>query len=202
MPALSAITLPPLEEAKLVISKGTKATLKNFETGIHFKNICNQEIAELKVIVTIDRYRLAQAMHKAAQRSLLESKKQYRSSISRSYYSMYHAARSVIFLDFGGDDNEAHTKLPSHLPTSFPDRLEWENEIKLARFERNRADYDPYPCDDQLFKDRAQYMLNESDIFLGKSGLYLCALGCPLRSLVKFGLKKISLHAFTETISK
>jgi uncharacterized protein (UPF0332 family) len=70
---------------------------------------------------------------------------QYRSAISRHYYAMYHAARSIVYADFRGDDHERHNVLPRHLPTKLPDLAMREQQLTVARLLRNEADYDVYP---------------------------------------------------------
>jgi hypothetical protein len=91
---------------------------------------------------------------------------------------MYHAARAVVFFTEGGDDHEAHMELPKHLPKDFPDRDQWENEIKAARFERNRADYDPYPKSDGAFSAVARSSLATAERFLAVTRRYLVRKGC------------------------
>lgn len=70
---------------------------------------------------------------------------QYRTSISRHYYAMYHAGRAIVFLDISGDDHEKHAVLPRHLPTDLPNTEAWQIELNEARLTRNMADYDLYP---------------------------------------------------------
>lgn len=79
-----------------------------------------------------------------------------------------------------GDDHEAHMELPKHLPRDFPDRDRWENEIKTARFERNRADYDPYPSTDNAFKKTASSTFATAESFLSVARRYLVRKGCVL----------------------
>ncbi|MFS0901142.1 hypothetical protein [Mycolicibacterium litorale] len=69
----------------------------------------------------------------------------YRSSISRYYYSMYHAARAIAFGFHKGDDYQRHFVLPSNLPPSLTNVARWTNELNNARLVRNMADYDIYP---------------------------------------------------------
>ncbi|MFI9010516.1 HEPN domain-containing protein [Actinosynnema sp. NPDC053489] len=70
---------------------------------------------------------------------------QFRSSISRHYYAMYHAARAVVFAVEQGDDYERHNELPRHLPQGMPNVAKHEISLTEARLLRNQADYDPYP---------------------------------------------------------
>jgi hypothetical protein len=93
---------------------------------------------------------------------------------------MYHALRAVCYFDHGGDDNEAHLKLPGALPATFPNRAYWENELKSARFDRNRADYDPYPTNDRAFEPVALSHIQEA-VALGPIAInYLRSRGCDL----------------------
>ncbi|RYH54345.1 MAG: hypothetical protein EON54_13060 [Alcaligenaceae bacterium] len=72
---------------------------------------------------------------------------EFRTSISRHYYAMYHAARGIVFASVGGDDYQQHRILPRNLPGDFDDRSRWEGELTAARLTRNEADYDLYPVD-------------------------------------------------------
>ena len=69
----------------------------------------------------------------------------FRSSISRHYYAMYHAARAVVFAEEQGDDYERHNILPHHMPSAMVDIVLRETELRDARLLRNQADYDCYP---------------------------------------------------------
>jgi hypothetical protein len=93
---------------------------------------------------------------------------------------MYHAARAVVYFVNAGDDHEAHTDLPKHIPKDFPDRDRWENEIKSARLERNRADYDPYPKADSAYAKAARATLKSAEEFLPIARRYLVKKGCNL----------------------
>lgn len=71
---------------------------------------------------------------------------QFRSSISRHYYAMYHAARAIVFAETPGDDHQRHGDLPRHIPTGMANSAQREAELTAARLLRNEADYDPYPA--------------------------------------------------------
>lgn len=71
---------------------------------------------------------------------------QFRSSISRHYYAMFHAARAIVFAETRGDDHQRHHVLPRHIPRGLGNSGQRENELVAARLLRNEADYDPYPA--------------------------------------------------------
>jgi uncharacterized protein (UPF0332 family) len=102
----------------------------------------------------------------------------YRTVLARSYYAIYHAARSVSYFAHRGDDHESHRDLPSHLPKDFPDRARWENDIKVARLERNRADYEPYPKGEVAFRASSEIILSSAKEFLPVARRYLKSKGC------------------------
>jgi hypothetical protein len=60
------------------------------------------------------------------------------------------------------------------------DRARWENEIKIARLERNRADYDPYPKGDRPFLLSSRSVLKSAEEFLPISRAYLKRKGCKI----------------------
>ncbi|SFR71243.1 Uncharacterized protein, contains HEPN domain, UPF0332 family [Agromyces sp. CF514] len=94
--------------------------------------------------ITSDRLVLA-GVHLSAADNLLAGL-QFRSSISRSYYAMYHAARAIAYASHGGDDYEKHSVLPRNLPGGLDQLALRESQLTDARLLRNQADYDPYPA--------------------------------------------------------
>jgi uncharacterized protein (UPF0332 family) len=100
-------------------------------------------VSRMMLQVTSDRLSLAGEQLLSGDRLVLDN--QFRSAISRHYYAMYHAARAIVFGDFGGDDFQRHSQLPRHLPPSMTNVLQRETELTDARLLRNQADYDPYP---------------------------------------------------------
>ncbi|PPT84501.1 hypothetical protein XarbCFBP8149_19440 [Xanthomonas arboricola] len=86
---------------------------------------------------------------------------------------MYHAARAATFMSYGGDDHEQHTVLPSKLPKDFPDAAQHQNSLKNARFERNRADYDPYPRSDDDFSEAAATLVADATLIVSTTRKYL-----------------------------
>jgi hypothetical protein len=91
---------------------------------------------------------------------------------------MYHAFRAVTFYVTKGDDHEKHVALPAALPQDFPNRATWENRLKTARLERNKADYDPYPKKDSHFTAYSQQLLQEAQSLMPIARAYLRQKGC------------------------
>jgi uncharacterized protein (UPF0332 family) len=94
--------------------------------------------------ITSDRLSLSGQQIKAGDR--LIANMEFRSAISRHYYSMYHAARAIVFVNHGGDDFQQHTVLSRNLPPTLTDYALRESQLTDARLLRNQADYDPYPA--------------------------------------------------------
>jgi len=116
-------------------------------------------------------------MGREARAALGRAKPSYRTAISRAYYAMYHTCRGLVFFDTQGDDHQEHSELPKHLPADFPARATWENTIKNARLERNRADYEPYPRRDASFAVRAKDVCRDFRDFRSATRAYLRGKG-------------------------
>ena len=145
--------------------------------------LCVQSGVDIETLIKNacqDRMKLAYETHAVAKWAHKSSKSLNRLVITKSYYTMYHAARAIVFLMTEGDDHESHSVLPKHLPKDFPDRARWENELKSARLEGNRADYDAYPRTDRAFSPSAVTYLHSAEDFLDVSKGYLTHKGCRI----------------------
>jgi len=149
-------------EDLLFVSKSPKARLDSLAAGASLVSRTGREIKQLRAKAAVDRLQLAVTFLKEAKSLYKGGLHLRRTVVSRGYYSMYHALRSAAFIHHGGDDHEQHTVLPTKLPNDFPDRARWENSLKSARLERNRADYDPYPRRDQEFEKAAQDVIADA----------------------------------------
>src|SRR5690606_15991470 len=136
------------------------------------------DIARLESKAIKDRLDLARAHLREASQASKAMPPAYRATISRSYYSMYHSVRAVCLFRHRGDDHEEHSKLPAAIPNDFPSRLFWENELKRARLDRNRADYDPYPRNSTRFSQSASDLLENATKLLSEVRAYLRSKGC------------------------
>ncbi len=127
--------------------------------------------------VTADRWRFAESIHNEAIALSQLQPATPRLVINRSYYCMYHAARAVVYFTAKGDDYEKHSKLPTKLPDTFPNHTQWSNELKTARLDRNKADYEPYPTTHAHWPQLAAYWLPKASAFLVASKHYLRSRG-------------------------
>ena len=159
------------------VVKATKGEMDFWSEGVSLERDSGTTIAALAQDGAVARWRLARSCKRTADRLASLSKPHYRSAISRYYYSMYHAMRSVVYVSHGGDDHEEHSKLPGHVPSDFPDQT-WQTRLKNARLTRNAADYDPYPVQAAYWAARARTMKAEATSLLAIAKAYLRTKGC------------------------
>ncbi|UKE77473.1 HEPN domain-containing protein [Xanthomonas graminis] len=158
----------------LFVSKSPKETLDYLAAGASLVARTGADIKRLRFKAASDRLALAASFLKEAN-ALSKGGGLRRTVVSRAYYAMYHAARAATFISFGGDDHEQHTVLPSKLPLDFPDSKKYQNSLKSARFERNRADYDPYPRSDEDFSGAAATLLADAVLIVSTARKYIRA---------------------------
>lgn len=162
----------------LRVAKSKHETIDLFKAGVSLEKRTGYDIDILLSKATVDRIELSQRLRRAAEAATKGTHRSFRSATSRAYYSMYHALRATAFFAHKGDDHEAHSKLPSGIPSDFPDRDNWENDLKNARYERNRADYDPYPKNDLMFEPIAIQLIQKAEALLPIVRSYLKKSGC------------------------
>lgn len=170
----------PTDRDLLALSKSSAETINNFRRGAHLAARYGQGIDQLVEVACRDRFSLGRHALNCAASALRSPNAQYRVAVGRAYYAMYHIARAVVYFVEGGDDHESHQEVPKHLPKDFPDRDRWENELKKARLERNRADYDPYPRRDSAFATNASSTVGIARQFLPLAKRYLVKKGCRI----------------------
>ena len=164
----------------LSITKISKSVVGHIQLGVRLASASGLTVEQLLEKACKDRFLFAQETLRAAKRFQPKPQPHHRLTIARAYYAMYHAARAAIFFVECGDDYEAHTELPKHIPDDFPDKAAWENKLKTARLERNRADYDPYPKADSAFSVAAASTLQDAKDFMIVVKAYLRREGCLL----------------------
>lgn len=161
------------------IVRATKTELGFWSEGVSLQRDSGSTIADLAKNGAVARWRLARACKRTGDHLVALRRPHYRSAISRYYYSMYHAMRSVVYISHGGDDHEEHSKLPGHIPQDFPGHT-WQTRLKDARLMRNAADYDPYPLPAKYWAVRASAMKGEARALLQETTAYLRTKGCAL----------------------
>lgn len=161
----------------LRISKYGKSVINFLGEGEHLVRSTGYQIVELQEKVCRDRLALAFQILKSGHLAAKRRPAQCRTAVGRAYYAMYQAMRALLYYIEGGDDFEKHDALPRRIPGDFPDRANWQNYLKLARLERNRADYDPYPRRDLAFENSARICLTYADDLLPIVRRYLRGKG-------------------------
>jgi uncharacterized protein (UPF0332 family) len=177
-PAPAGRSISPREAALLRISKADKKTLGIFAEGIYLGSYSSNRLSDLQQESCVGRLELAKHFLLAGDRSIRARPADYRTAISRYYYSMYHGVRSVVFFAFGGDDHESHSTLSKHLPNDFTDSAQWQNALKDARSYRNEADYEPYPSDRRVWRASAAHLSAQAPTLLRLCEEYLKKKGC------------------------
>jgi len=137
------------------------------------------DAAKLQDIVnelTLDRFNLAKEFLSQAQAQDLSTISGQKIAISRSYYAMYHSARTVIF-HYERADVEKHEEIAKQLPSTLPNRAHWGFRLNEWRERRNQVDYSPYPKDN--LHVIAQQALVEAENFLDTCAQFLRKRGVP-----------------------
>ena len=164
----------------LYVSVSQKTIVNNLRYGAEIERQLGMPIDTVVLSVCADRYRLAKQFLSSAKKVLSMKPPQFRSAISRYYYSMYHAARAVVYVAHGGDDFEAHSTLSQNLPDDFPNVAVWRNSLREARLLRNKVDYEPYPKLQKSFAADSDELIKKAKDFLSLSEQYLVARGCAI----------------------
>jgi uncharacterized protein (UPF0332 family) len=174
------MALSPLDVELQGLLKFRKAQVDLLRNGVRLQAVGGATIDDLILRAGADRLVLSRHFLDSATRLRRMRPACYRNSISRSYYSMYHAARTVSFVFHAGDDNQDHKDLHKSIPDEFPNSERWRNDLKEARLRRNEADYDPYPKLDDEFADVRRIQLKAATDFLQAAEQYLRGRGCQL----------------------
>ena len=103
----------------LFVSKGSKERLDTLAAGVSLAERTGYSIRTLRGKAVSDRLKLAYLILKRAENSIIGPTPACRTAVSRAYYAMYHAARGLSYFVHGGDDYEAHIKLPANIPMIF-----------------------------------------------------------------------------------
>lgn len=168
----------PLEQTLHRISQATRADLARFKEGVHHSTSTSRSIEDLQHQAIADRLRLGDTFRATGSGLLRKRPAENRAAVGRFYYAMYHYMRAVVFFVTSGDDHEAHSTLPKHVPADFPNQSTWQNDLRGARLSRNEADYDAYPSVDADFRASAQDLEKLAKTLSNEVRTYLRGKGC------------------------
>lgn len=162
---------PVTNKDLLRVSTLKKQQLADLREGAALVRRTQSTMDALVARATLSRLELASHHLRHASALAKPPRAQYRDAVSRGYYALYHAFRATVFFMNDGDDHEKHSVLHENLPKDFPNVDLWRNDLKAARLDRNRADYDPVPRSksDGHLKSDAQRVLQKA-----RSGLRAC----------------------------
>lgn len=175
---LGGVSVDQSEETLLRISKAQRRLLRDFREGVWISTASSRPIDDLRDQACADRLLLAEHFAKAGDKLMRARPAEFRSAISRYYYSMYHAMRSAVYYHNDGDDYQEHSKLPGNTPDDFDNAADWQNNLKDARSRRNEADYDPYPTLHAEFREAAFDMAKQTHVLIDLTRGYLRKKGC------------------------
>lgn len=164
----------------LDVARAPKAEIDSWKRGVSIEAKAGESISAIFKRACVFRYRLGDEFLTAARIEIKKAKPKNRSAVGRSYYAMYHYVRAVVYLSYGGDDHEAHSNVPKKIPDDFPDRALWQNRLREARLERNRADYDPFPLSNLSYKASAAKIFGYAVGFSKVTKRYLQSKGVVL----------------------
>jgi len=164
----------------LEVAKAKKADLDSWRRGVSIERRAGAAIEDLSKKACQFRLRLAKEFFRAAQIQITQTKPNYRIVIGRGYYSMYHNVRALVYFSHGGDDFEAHSTVAKEIPEDFPDKADWQNKFRIARLERNRADYDPFPLANKSYKASAENVFNDTKNLVSEVTRYLRSKGLAI----------------------
>lgn len=160
------------------VSIAKKRDINHWNEARYLENQSGRSIDDLWQRAIADRWDLANSFRRNADRMMAVTPPLYRDAISRYYYAMYHAMRSVVFFSERGDDYEQHSALPGRTPSDLDEAERWQNVLKDARERRNAADYDAYPKSASAYRTTAQDLQTVSASFLAVTRDYLRKKGC------------------------
>jgi uncharacterized protein (UPF0332 family) len=171
----------PLDNDLLVLlTQAKKNKFDDLKLGVTLEKKSGHSIDELREHAIRDRLRFAQQILNTTKKIAKIHSKEHRLTTVRSYYALYHAARALVYFCEGGDDHEEHSKVATKLPNDLPEKETWQNRLKTARLDRNRADYEPYPTKLKEFAATARLTLQYADEFIRVVKRYLKKKGCAL----------------------
>lgn len=117
-------------------------------------------------------HRFNRAKEELSTAELLLHNTNFRSSINRSYYAIFHAIRAVNALD--GFDSSKHSGVISHFNQEYVKTGVFQKEvskiIRNASELREQADYEDFY---EATQEEASDVFDQASMFIGVVGLYL-----------------------------
>ena len=125
-------------------------------------------------------FRLSE-QHLRVSQLFIATPRAWRAAISRSYYAVYNASKSVRFYVSGrvsrGTDDHAAV---GDLPKDFPNRPRWTNFTTELRRDRNLADYEPWRHVRRSLTYQPPQAIAEAKLFVAACRTYLRGKGLTL----------------------
>jgi hypothetical protein len=102
----------------------------------------------------------------------------WRTLVSRAYYAAYNASKAVRLYVYGFTANDASDhKNVGELPDDFPTHAQWTSKLIDMRFDRNVADYEPWPGSKAKLKKIPPTTLTDAQQFVTAVRVYLKGKG-------------------------
>lgn len=169
----------PLTDGELLkVAKSKQSVILNLHLGAFLASTSGESLSDLQCRAVVARWQYADSVKSQGDSILGSTSPFYRLAVNRFYYAMYHFMRSVVFHDYGGDDFQEHSELPKKIPADFPERDEWQSNLKTARLARNNADYDPLPLAEVNWQLMANELQAQAKKLSTVSHSYLRGKGC------------------------
>jgi len=108
---------------------------------------------------------LKNAEERLSTAKLLLKEKRYKDAVSRTYYSMFHAAKALLLLR--DSSPRTHAGIASELGKLFRDKLGSELTSKFATIQHMREDVD-YGVEADIDDERTEEVVDTSEKFLSK----------------------------------
>lgn len=172
--------MPPHPPKQIVsqVARAKTQEIKQWRTGATFVSESGHSVDLLCCKAAEARWKFSEVLRKEGIRCMSLNPPAYRIAVNRFYYSMYHSLRSVVYLSIKGDDYQEHRLLPTNVPDEFPRSDIWKNRLKDARETRNRADYEPFPRTDPIWKNTAEELQDYAQELSSITKSYLRDKGC------------------------
>ena len=164
----------------LDVAKAPKADLDKWRRGVSIEARAGETIDSIVSKACSFRLRLALDFLRCGRQEFARPRPNYRLVIGRGYYSMYHYSRALVYFIHGGDDHESHSNVAKAIPEDLDQRAAWANKLRIARLERNRADYDPFPLADSSYKSSATQVIEDAGNWAMEVKSYLRAKGLAI----------------------